>query len=68
MLQAYQLAPETVLAVAGITVALATLLYLLLDAFSYKRIPELSVPLKSGACPLAHAERSLAVLALTFAY
>ena len=49
LLQSYPLAPETMWALAGLAVALATVLYLLIDALSYKRTPELDVPLKSGA-------------------
>lgn len=49
MLDRYQLAPDMVLAYAGVAVALAVVLYLVLDAISYRRIPELSIPLRSGA-------------------
>ena len=38
-------APQQALAVLGLAVALAGLLYLLFDAVRYRSIPELNVPL-----------------------
>jgi hypothetical protein len=41
-------APQQALALLGLAVALAGLLYLLIDAISYRRIPALNVPLTQG--------------------
>lgn len=65
LLLGHQLAPHTVLAVAGLAVALAVVLYVLVDAASYRGIPELTVPLKDGAYVRATLQRRSAVLALT---
>jgi hypothetical protein len=50
-------APQQALALLGLAVALAGLLYLLIDAISYKRIPELDVPLTQGPYPTVAAPR-----------
>lgn len=41
-------APEVVLAVVGLAIVLSSLLYLLIDAISYKRVRDLDVQLKDG--------------------
>lgn len=43
-------APQQALAVLGLAVALAGLLYLLLDAIRYRSIPELNVPITERQC------------------
>jgi hypothetical protein len=48
VLQSALEAPQQALAVLGLAVALAGLLYLLFDAISYRRIPDLDVPLTKG--------------------
>jgi hypothetical protein len=52
-------APQQALALLGLVVALAGLLYLLIDAIRYKRIPDLDVPLTKGPHLVAAAPRRI---------
>jgi hypothetical protein len=52
-------APQQALALLGLAVALAGLLYLLIDAIRYRRIPDLEVPLTKGPYMMAAAPRRI---------